>query len=102
VSHSQNGSEISGADTRRPFGREPRIGILVVAYNASSTLARTLDRIPVEFRGRISEVFVCDDASDDGTYLVGLGYRQLSEHLPITVIRHTRNLGCGGVPVTGR
>ena len=48
------------------------------------------------FSGRISEVFACDDASDDGTYLVGLGNRQLSEHLPITVIRHTRNLGCGG------
>ena len=96
MSHSQNGSEISGADTPRPFGREPRIGILVVAYNASSTLAKTLDRIPVDFRGRISEVFVCDDASDDGTYLVGLGYRQLSDDLPITVIRHTRNLGYGG------
>jgi 2-polyprenyl-3-methyl-5-hydroxy-6-metoxy-1,4-benzoquinol methylase len=96
MSHSQNGSEISGADTPRPFGREPRIGLLVVAYNASSTLAKTLDRIPVDFRGRISEVFVCDDASDDGTYLVGLGYRQLSDDLPITVIRHTRNLGYGG------
>jgi 2-polyprenyl-3-methyl-5-hydroxy-6-metoxy-1,4-benzoquinol methylase len=96
MSDSQNGSEISGADTPRTFGREPRIGLLVVAYNASSTLAKTLDRIPVDFRGRISDVFVCDDASDDGTYLVGLGYRQLSDDLPITVIRHTRNLGYGG------
>ena len=58
-----------------PFGREPRIGILVVAYNAASTLAKTLDRIPAEFRSRISEVFVCDDASPDHTYLVGLGYQ---------------------------
>ncbi len=37
--------------------REPRIGVLVVAYNATATLARTLQRIPVDFRPRISEVF---------------------------------------------
>src|SRR5664279_6144480 len=96
MSHSPTTAETSGLDHARDFGRDPRIGILVVAYNASSTLAGTLDRIPTDFRSRISEVFICDDASDDGTYLVGLGYRQLSDDLPITVIRHTRNLGYGG------
>ena len=79
-----------------PFGREPRIGILVVAYNAASTLAKTLDRIPPEFRHRIDEVFVCDDASPDRTYLVGLGYQQTQHDLPISVIRHEQNLGYGG------
>ncbi|MCW2846549.1 MAG: putative glycosyltransferase/methyltransferase [Marmoricola sp.] len=76
--------------------REPRIGILVVAYNAASTLARTLERIPVEFRQRISEVFVSDDASPDGTYLVGIDIQATVPDLPITVIRHERNLGYGG------
>lgn len=79
-----------------PFGREPRIGVLVVAYNAASTLATTLERIPVAFRHRICEVLVCDDASDDQTYLVGLGYRDSHTDLPITVIRHETNLGYGG------
>jgi 2-polyprenyl-3-methyl-5-hydroxy-6-metoxy-1,4-benzoquinol methylase len=79
-----------------PFGREPRIGVLVVAYNAASTLPETLDRIPVEFRRHISEVFVCDDASPDRTYLVGLDYQKNSVDLPISVIRHERNLGYGG------
>jgi 2-polyprenyl-3-methyl-5-hydroxy-6-metoxy-1,4-benzoquinol methylase len=79
-----------------PFGREPRIGVLVVAYNAASTLATTLDRIPEDFRHRITEVFVCDDASPDNTYLVGLGYQQTQHDLPISVIRHERNLGYGG------
>jgi glycosyltransferase involved in cell wall biosynthesis len=74
----------------------PRIAILVVAYNAATTLAGVLDRVPKAFRSRVSQVFVCDDASDDSTYLVGLGYKQLSEDLPITVIRHPRNLGYGG------
>lgn len=73
-----------------------RIGILVVAYNAATTLASVLDRVPKDFRSRISEVFVCDDASGDSTYLVGLGYKQLSDDLPLRVIRHPENLGYGG------
>jgi 2-polyprenyl-3-methyl-5-hydroxy-6-metoxy-1,4-benzoquinol methylase len=69
---------------------------LVVAYNAAATLAKVLDRVPKAFRPRISQVFVCDDASEDSTYLVGLGYKQLTEDLPLTVIRHGRTLGYGG------
>jgi len=72
-----------------------RIGVLVVAYNAASTLARTLDRIPAEVRGDIEEVVVSDDHSQDSTFLVGLGYQQTSD-LPITLIRQPRNLGYGG------
>jgi 2-polyprenyl-3-methyl-5-hydroxy-6-metoxy-1,4-benzoquinol methylase len=81
-----------------PGGRErpARIGILVVAYNAATTLASVLDRIPKPFRSRITQVFVCDDASDDSTYLVGLGYKQVDSDLPLTIIRHPRNLGYGG------
>ncbi len=78
-------------------GGAPRkkIGILVVAYNAVSTLATVLDRIPPAFRPKVAEVVVSDDASQDSTYLVGLGYSQTSD-LPITVIRQPRNLGYGG------
>jgi 2-polyprenyl-3-methyl-5-hydroxy-6-metoxy-1,4-benzoquinol methylase len=75
---------------------EPRIGILVVAYNAVTTLASVLDRIPQDFRGRISEILICDDASHDATHLVALGYQQTAPELPITVIRHEKNLGYGG------
>lgn len=73
-----------------------RIGILVVAYNAASTLANVLDRVPKSFRPRITKVFVCDDASDDSTYLVGLGYKQVTDDLPLKVVRHPHNLGYGG------
>ena len=76
--------------------RDPKIGVLVVAYNAASTLATVLDRIPAEFRPRVAEVIVSDDASDDSTYLVGLGYQQTEHDLPLTVIRQPRNLGYGG------
>jgi len=72
-----------------------RIGVLVVAYNAASTLAKTLDRIPPDVRPEIEEVIVSDDHSQDSTYLVGLGYQQVSD-LPITLIRQPMNLGYGG------
>src|SRR5262245_56505222 len=41
-------------------------------------------------------VMVFDDHSHDSTYLVGLGYRQVSCDLPLEVIRHPTNLGYGG------
>mgnify|MGYP003342279094 CR=1 FL=1 len=72
-----------------------RIGILVVAYNAAGTLSQVLDRIPSAFRPEISGILVSDDHSTDDTYLVGLGYQQLSD-LPLTVVRTERNLGYGG------
>ncbi len=73
-----------------------RIGILVVAYNAASTLHTVLDRIPVEFRPQITGVLISDDASSDATYLVGLGYQASTPTLPLTVLRQPRNLGYGG------
>jgi glycosyltransferase involved in cell wall biosynthesis len=86
--------ELAAEEGRPP---EPlRIGILVVAYNAESTLASVLDRVPKEFRSRIAEVLVCDDASADSTYLVGLGYKQTVDDLPLRIIRHPENLGYGG------
>jgi 2-polyprenyl-3-methyl-5-hydroxy-6-metoxy-1,4-benzoquinol methylase len=72
-----------------------KVGILVVAYNAASTLHKVLDRIPAEVRPDIEEVIVSDDHSQDSTYLVGLGYQQITD-LPITLIRQPTNLGYGG------
>jgi glycosyltransferase involved in cell wall biosynthesis len=72
-----------------------RIGVVVVAYNAASTLAAVLDRLPESFRSRVAEVVVCDDASSDCTYVVGKEY-QAQTQLPLTIIRHPQNLGYGG------
>jgi glycosyltransferase involved in cell wall biosynthesis len=68
----------------------------VVAYNAAGTLARVLDRIPADFRDRISGVLVSDDHSADSTYLVGLGYQKTDPALPLEVVRNPKNLGYGG------
>jgi SAM-dependent methyltransferase len=75
---------------------EPRIGILVVAYNAASTLASVLDRIPADIRPRIASILVSDDHSHDDTLGVGLEYQQRGTDLPLTLVRQSRNLGYGG------
>ena len=74
----------------------PRIGILVVAYNAESTLVATLDRVPAYFRERIAEVIVLDDASHDDTFARGQAWAQRLDTPPTLVVRHTKNLGYGG------
>lgn len=75
--------------------QRPRIGVLVVAYNAANTLAQTLSRLPASFTEVVDHVLVCDDASPDETYEVGLQF-QSGSTLPLTVIRNWRNLGYGG------
>ena len=73
-----------------------KIGIVVVAYNAASTLVQTLDRIPVDFRRRIEEIVICDDASYDGTFELGRSWASQAGAPPTHVIRHAKNLGYGG------
>ena len=74
-----------------------RLLILIVAYNAESTLAPVLDRLPAAvLRDYDCEVLVIDDASDDGTFEHGLGYRQSHTDLPLTVLRNQSNQGYGG------
>lgn len=74
----------------------PRVGVLVVAYNAATTLRSVLERIDPDFRPRITAVLVSDDHSVDDTYAVGVEVQQEMAGLPITVVRQPRNLGYGG------
>jgi 2-polyprenyl-3-methyl-5-hydroxy-6-metoxy-1,4-benzoquinol methylase len=73
-----------------------KIGVLVVAFNAESTLQATLDRIPEAIRTKIDEILICDDASQDRTVDAGLAWREANDAIPTTVIRHVSNLGYGG------
>ena len=79
----------------QPASAQPRVGVLVVAYNAATTLVRTLDRLPADFRASVDHILLADDASQDDTYAVGMTYRESSD-LPLTVVRHEKNLGYGG------
>ena len=91
-----NDRDTSQSETNEHQPAQKKIGILVVAYNAATTLASVLDRIPKDFVPKITKVIVNDDYSKDSTYLVGLGYQRMFPDLPLEIIRHPRNLGYGG------
>ncbi|HEY7103702.1 MAG TPA: bifunctional glycosyltransferase/class I SAM-dependent methyltransferase [Mycobacteriales bacterium] len=95
-SQSEKGSPDPGDQPGGVSSRHCRIGILVVAYNAESTLSATLDRIPAEFRSRIDEIIVCDDSSADRTTDAALRWRRANSRTRTTVVRHLKNLGYGG------
>lgn len=60
--------------------------IVLPAYNAEKTLARTIEDIPQSYR---ADVILVDDASTDGTVEVARG-------LGVKTIVHEKNLGYGG------
>ena len=72
-----------------------KIGILVVAYNAESTIESTLLRIPNEFLSDIYSILISDDKSKDLTSARALDFAKSSK-LPIQVISQPVNLGYGG------
>jgi len=74
----------------------PKIGILVVAYNAEKTLESVFSRIPSEFIIEISAILIADDASNDSTGSVAQQIKETRPDLPITVIQRQSNLGYGG------
>jgi 2-polyprenyl-3-methyl-5-hydroxy-6-metoxy-1,4-benzoquinol methylase len=76
--------------------RGKRIGILIVAYNAITTLSKVLKRIPADVWANIEEVAVFDDASKDETYELAVGYKTLFGVDKLTIFRNEKNLGYGG------
>ncbi len=72
-----------------------KIGILVVAYNAESTIESTLKRIPQEFVSEIYSILISDDRSRDLTSARASKFADNSR-LPIQVVSQPINLGYGG------
>ena len=68
----------------------------MVAYNAATTLAETLSRIPEPVWNLVEEVCVFDDASSDATYEAGLEYQTKSRLGKLKIYRNDTNQGYGG------
>ena len=73
-----------------------KIGILVVAYNAVTTLSKVLDRIPENVLEEIDEIAVFDDASKDETYMLSVGYKEVKKLDKLQIYLNEKNLGYGG------
>lgn len=73
-----------------------RIGVLVVAYNAESTLSSVLSRIPATTVDKLDQIVVFDDFSTDRTYDVGLEHRDSAAAARLVMKRNDRNLMYGG------
>jgi 2-polyprenyl-3-methyl-5-hydroxy-6-metoxy-1,4-benzoquinol methylase len=73
-----------------------RIGILIVTYNAVTTLTKVLKRITPEVWANVEEIAVFDDASQDSTYELAMGIKTLREMPKLHVLKHPKNLGYGG------
>lgn len=76
--------------------RGKRIGILIVAYNAVTTLTAVLKRITPAVWENVEEVAVFDDASQDATYELAIGLKTLRNLPKLQVLHHRKNLGYGG------
>ena len=63
-----------------------RIAVIMPAYNAQATVAKTFSEIP---RDIVDEIVLVDDQSTDRTF-------EVARSLGMTPIRHTRNTGYGG------
>ena len=76
--------------------RGRRVGILIVTYNAVSTLIPVLKRIPPVVWDNVEEVVVFDDASQDGTFELAMGLKTVTDIPKLHVLKHPKNLGYGG------
>lgn len=81
-----------------PFAdsRGKRIGILIVTYNAVTTLTKVLKRITPNVWKNVEEIAVFDDASQDATYELAAGIKALRGVTKLQVLSHSKNLGYGG------
>ena len=73
-----------------------RIGILILTYNALTTLTKVLKRITPAVWENVEQIAVFDDASQDSTHELAMGLKTLRGLPKLEVLRHAKNLGYGG------
>ena len=81
--------------------RGKRIGILIVTYNALTTLTKVLKRITPEVWQNVEEIAVFDDASQDSTYELAMGLKTLRSLPKLHILKQPKNLGYGGNQKSG-
>jgi glycosyltransferase involved in cell wall biosynthesis len=75
----------SGEESKREF-RQPKVVVVMPAYNAAKTLKITYDAIP---HHAVDQIILVDDGSTDETL-------EIARELNLTAFVHSRNFGYGG------
>ncbi len=88
-------------DTPFAESRGKRIAVLIVTYNAVTTLTKVLKRITPNVWRNVEEIAVFDDASQDATVELAMGIKTLRGVQKLQVLSHPKNLGYGGNQKTG-
>src|SRR5690349_8173481 len=83
-------------DTTLANARGKRIGILIVTYNAITTILSVLKRISPNVWQNVEEVVVMDDASQDPTFELAVGIQTIMDVPKLKTLRNPKNLGYGG------
>lgn len=73
-----------------------KVLVLVVAYNAESTISKLLDRFDKKTLDHVDEVLLADDASKDNTAKVAGWYKEAKNLKKLTIVHHDKNKGYGG------
>ncbi|MSS74260.1 glycosyltransferase family 2 protein [Candidatus Pacearchaeota archaeon] len=73
-----------------------KLMILIVAYNAESTISSLLGRIPEEIWKKSEEIIIANDCSKDSTYRVAQEYKEKHKKKNLIIINHKINKGYGG------
>ena len=76
--------------------RGKRIGILIVTFNAVTTLTKVLKRITPNVWKNVEEIAVFDDASQDATFELAMGLKTFRQLEKLQVLSNSKNLGYGG------
>lgn len=89
---------VSASQDDTPFAdaQGKRIGVLVVTYNAASTIHKVLKRISPNVWRNVTEVVILDDASQDPTFELAVGIQSLVRNPKLKVLKNPKNLGYGG------
>lgn len=73
-----------------------KAAIFIIAYNASLTIAKVLDRIPSAIWEMAEEIFMFDDASRDNTYIAAQEWKKTKGQEKLVIFRNQTNQGYGG------
>lgn len=85
----------SGVAEAKP-ARKLKILCYIPVYNGAATIPGVIDRIPQSMMEKIDEIFIVDNASEDNTHLVGIGYAHSKGLKNLKVYRAEVNGGYGG------